>query len=177
MPDTKILYIIIGVLSPFLLLPIILLVLCLIPGSTGTFKGYVNYDEFDMYKNDFNIVCQAVRQEGNGTYAIVNKSENLSIMKYGELISYEDNILIELSKEEEECLKRLYDISTSTNTNREHFSFISVKNQEVFFSYEQRPCDIVYTERKIKDVISDLEQEGYQYGYIKYGDGWYGVYQ
>lgn len=85
--------------------------------------------------------------------------------------------MIELSKEEKESLKRLYDISASMNTNREHFSYISVGNQEVFFSYEQRPCDIVYTERKIKDVISNLEQEGYRYGYIKYGDGWYGVYQ
>lgn len=85
--------------------------------------------------------------------------------------------MIEFSKEEEESLKRLYDISASTNTYREHFSFISVKNQDVFFSYEQRPCNIVYTERKIKDVIFDLEQKGYQYGYIKYSDGWYGVYQ
>lgn len=146
------------------------LILCLSGCHIYGYCEYGCYENFDEYRNDFNIICEILKNTEKGTYFLDKKDNILSIKKAA------DDKWIDISEDEQKSLNRIYEGSKNPG-----FEWIDVTEQYIFFEYDAVGCGILHTNKNIKDIISEFEEkstyDNEKYGYVEYGDGWYGVYR
>ena len=134
------------------------------------FKMYISYvecsqyDDFDSVVDDFERIVELAKKHGNGSYIIISK------LSKRENDSYKD---IKLSKEDNECLKRIQKYCHENAGNKHWLDSMRVTDRYIQFEYEDFiDCGIVYT----TDINSHW---GFfsDYGYTKLTKNWYAYYR
>lgn len=146
-----------------------------------SYSKYGTYDNFAEYREDFEIVKNAVAANGNGTYYIkINRiddslhsytiTENTGIT----VIDIDNQNEINLPDNEKNSLAKIL-----INAPSDDLVWIEVTDDYVYFYYDAKPAGIIYT-NNIRKQVKEFEKrsiyDNEKYDYTKFDENWYGIY-
>lgn len=132
---------------------------------------YIDYDDFDSYKDDFNRIAYVLSERGDAKYLVSYDSKDCIIETANKSAEVDY-----LSSADLERIKRLSSYPLSENGSHASINEIEVKSGDVVFMLDDAGCGIVYT-KDIKHFMEDYQYtyEGspYKYDYKRIDDDWY----